>query len=38
MTEVNLNNGNETKSKNFSFEICKSDIIFLLSKNVKIFQ
>ena len=38
MTEVNLNNGNETKSKNFPFEICKSEIIFLLSKNVKIFQ
>ena len=38
MTRVNPNNGNETKSDIFSWDIFKSDIIIHLSQNTKIFQ
>ena len=38
MIQVNRNNGNETKSGIFSWDILKSDIIFFLSKNVRVFQ
>ena len=38
MTTVKPNNGNETKSDIFSWDIFKSDIIFHQSQNTKIFQ
>ena len=38
MTKVNPNNGNETSSDIFSWDIFKSDIIFHWSQNYKIFQ
>ena len=38
MTTVKPNNGNDTKSDIFSWDIFKSDIIFHMSKNAKIFQ
>ena len=38
MTKVNPNNGNEAKSDIFSGDIFKSDVIFFLSKNIKVFQ
>ena len=38
MTKVNPNNGNETKSDIFSWDIFKSDIIIHWSQNTKIFQ
>ena len=38
MTKVNPNNGNETKSDIFPWDIFKSDPICFLSKNIKIFQ
>ena len=38
MTEVNPNDGNETKSDIFSYGIFKSDIIFHWSQNTKIFR
>ena len=34
MTEVNVNNGNETKSDIFPWDIFKSDIISFLSKYI----
>ena len=37
MTKVNPNNGNETKSDIFSWDIFKYDNIFFLSKNIKVF-
>ena len=36
MTKVNPNNGNETKSDIFPWDIFKFDIIFLWPKNTKI--
>ena len=38
MTKVNPNNGNDTKSDIFSWDIFKSDIVFHMSQNAKIFQ
>ena len=38
MTKGNPNNGNETKSDIFPYDILKSDIIFHCSQNTKIFQ
>ena len=40
MTEVNLNNGNETKSDIFhvTCDIFKSDVINFLIKNIKAFH
>ena len=38
MTKVNLNNGNETKSDIFPWDIFKSDSINLLSAYIKVFQ
>ena len=38
MTKVNANNGNDTKSDIFPRDIFKSDTIFFLSKNTKVFQ
>ena len=38
MTEVNPNNGNETKSDIFPWDTFKSGAISFLSKNIKIFQ
>ena len=38
MTEVNPNNGNETKLGIFSWDIFKSDIIFHWSQVTKTFQ
>ena len=38
MIKVNPNNGNETKSDIFSWNIFKSDIIFNWWQNTKIFQ
>ena len=38
MTTVNPNNENDTKSDIFSWDIFKSDIIFHMSQNAKIFQ
>ena len=38
MTKVNLNNGNETKSDIFPWDIFKSDSISFLSKYIKVFQ
>ena len=38
MTKVNPDNGNETKSNTFSWEIFKSQIIFYWSQSPKIFQ
>ena len=35
---LNPNDGNETKSGIFSWDIFKSDTICFLSKNTKIFQ
>ena len=36
MTKVNQNNGNETKSDIFPWDIFKSDAIYFLSKTVKV--
>ena len=38
MAEVNPNNGNETKSDNFSWEIIKSSVIYFSLRNIKVFQ
>ena len=38
MSKANPNNGNETKSDIFPWDIFKSEIIFHWSKNTKIFQ
>ena len=38
MTKVNPNNGNETKSDIFPWEIFKSDVIYFFIKEIKIFQ
>ena len=38
MTKVNPNNGNETKSDIFQWDVFKFDIIFHCSENTKIFQ
>ena len=38
MTKVNRNNGNETKSDIFQWNIFKSNVIFHWSQNTKIFQ
>ena len=38
MTKVNPNNGNEAKSDIFSRTIFKSDVISILSKNIKVCQ
>ena len=38
MIKVNLNNGNETESDIFSWDIFKYDIIFQWSQNTKIFE
>ena len=38
MTEVNVNNGKETKSDIFPWDIFKSDSISFLSKYIKVFQ
>ena len=38
MTTVDPNNGNETKSDIFSWDIFKSYMIFHWSRNTKIFQ
>ena len=38
MTKVNPNNGNETKSDFFPWDIFKSNKILFLSKNIKVFQ
>ena len=38
MTKVNPNNGNETKTDFFPWNIFRSDIIFFLSKIIKIFN
>ena len=38
MTKVNLNNGDETKSNIFPWNIFKINTIFFLSKNIKTFQ
>ena len=38
MTKVNPNNGNETKSEIFPWDIFKSDIIFHWSQNTKLLQ
>ena len=38
MTKVNPNNGNETKSDIFPWEIFKSGVISFSSKNIKVFQ
>ena len=38
MTKVNRNNGKETKSGIFPWDIFESDIIFHWSQNTNIFQ
>ena len=38
MTKVNPNNGNETKSDIFPWDIFKSDVIHFSSTNIKVFQ
>ena len=38
MTKVNPNNGKETKSDIFPWDIFKSDTISFLSKNTEVFQ
>ena len=38
MAKINPNDGNETKSDNFLWDIFKSDIIFHWSQNTMIFQ
>ena len=38
MTNIDLNNGSETKSDIFPWDIFKSDFIFHWSQNAKIFQ
>ena len=38
MTKVNPNSGDKTKSDIFPRNIFKSDNIFFLSKNIKVFQ
>ena len=38
MTNVNPNNGNETKQDIFSWGIFKSDSISFFTKNIKVFQ
>ena len=38
MAKVNSNNGNETKSDIFPWDIVPSDVISSLSKNIKVFQ
>ena len=38
MTKVNPNNGNETESNIFSWDIFKLDTIFHWQQNTKIFQ
>ena len=38
MNEVNPNDGNETKSDIFSWDIFKCDIIFHWLQNTKMFQ
>ena len=38
MAQVNPNNGNETKSDIFSWEIIKSSVIYFSLKNIKVFQ
>ena len=38
MTKVNPNNGNETKSDIFLWDIFKSNTISFLSKDIKVFQ
>ena len=37
MTKVTPNNGNETKSDVYLWDIVKSDTISFLSKNMKVF-
>ena len=38
MTKINPNNGSETKTDIFPWDIFKSDTISLLQKNIKMFQ
>ena len=38
MTKMNPNNGNETKSDSFPWDIFKSDIMYFIRKNIKVFQ
>ena len=38
MGRVNPNNGNETKSAIFQWNKFKSDVIYFLSENIKVFQ
>ena len=38
MTKMSSNNGNETKSDIFPWDIFKFDKISFLSKNIKVFQ
>ena len=38
MTKVNPNNGNETKSDIFPWDIFKADTKSFLIKNIKLFQ
>ena len=38
MITVNPHKGNETKLDFFSWDICKSDMIFHWSENTKLFQ
>ena len=38
LTKVNPNNGNETKSEIFAWDMFKSDVISFLLKCIKVFQ
>ena len=38
MAEVNLNNGNETKSDILPWDIFETDVTYLLLKNIRVFQ
>ena len=38
MGEVNLNNGNETKSDILPWDIFETDVTYLLLKNIRVFQ
>ena len=38
MTKVNPSNGNEPRSDIFPWGMLNSDIIYFMSKNIKVFQ
>ena len=38
MAEVNLNNGNETKSDILPWDIFETDVAYLLLKNIRVFH